>query len=212
MQILQYRYLVLIKSKSDCILPVMNRFSKRNLKLISLIIVIAFGLATKQGWLEHPLKTAQLSQPGLYNVIRTSDGDTIDVDMNGHTETIRFIGVDTPETHRPNSPVQCYGPEATTYTKALIGNNSVRLEADPEDTNRDRYGRLLRYVYLPDGTLLESKIISEGYGFAYTQFPFTKKDSFIASEMAAKLAGKGLWSSCQILVESNGRKQTNPVQ
>lgn len=185
--------------------------SKKNLKLVSILIFLLLGIATKQGWLEQPLEQARVNQPGLYNVTRVSDGDTIDVDMNGYTETIRFIGVDTPETKRPNSPVQCYGPEASAYTKALIGNNSVRLEADPEDTNRDRYGRLLRYVYLPDGTLLETKIISEGYGFAYTQFPFAKKESFIASEAAAKQAGKGLWTACQVEIEPSGRKQTNPA-
>jgi endonuclease YncB( thermonuclease family) len=190
----------------------MRRVSKRKIKLLSVLIILILGLLTNQGWLEGPLKQAKVSQPGLYNVIRVSDGDTIDVDMNGYTETVRFIGVDTPETHRPNSPVQCYGREASEYTKALIGNNSVRLEADPEDTNRDRYGRLLRYVYLPDGTLVETKILSEGFGFAYTQFPFEKKQEFIDTETRAKQAGKGLWSACQVTIEGNGRKQTNPAE
>lgn len=148
------------------------------------------------------------SQPGLYRVVNINDGDTIEIDMNGTTETVRFIGVDTPETHKPNTPVQCYGPEATTYTKQLIGNQKVRLQADPLNTNRDRYGRLLRYVYLSDGTLLEQKLIEQGYGFAYTYFPFSKSEEFKAYEQTAKKAGLGLWSACQVKVSSDGGQQT----
>lgn len=151
-----------------------------------------------------------VSQPGLYRVVTVDDGDTITVDMNGSTETIRFIGVDTPETHKPNTPVQCYGPQATDYTKNLIGKQKVRLQADPLNTNRDRYGRLLRYVYLPDNTLLEQKLLTEGYGFAYTFFPLSKAKEFEAYEQQAKAAGKGLWSACQVKVEANGVKQTSP--
>ena len=144
-------------------------------------------------------------------MVRFDDGDTIVVDMNGLQETVRFIGVDTPETHKPNTPIQCYGPEAANYTKRLIGNQSVRLQADPLDTNRDRYGRLLRYVYLLDGTLLAQKLITEGYGFAYTYFPFEKAAQFSAYEQQAKAAGKGLWSACQVQIEANGVKQTSPL-
>src|SRR3989338_6580515 len=152
----------------------------------------------------------QGSQPGLYSVVKFDDGDTITVDMNGTVETVRFIGIDTPETQHPDRPVECYGREAASYTKQLIGNQKVRLQADPLNTNRDRYGRLLRYVYLPDGTLLEQKLLSEGYGFAYTFFPLSKAKEFEAYEQQAKAVGKGLWSACAIKIEANGVKQTNP--
>lgn len=128
--------------------------------------------------------------------------------MNGRSETVRMIGVDTPETHKPNTPVQCYGPAAAAYTKNLIGKNKVRLESDETNQNRDRYGRLLRYVYLPDGRLLEKEIISSGYGFAYTSFPFIKKADFVRDEQQAKEANRGLWRNCTV-TEDNGRKQTN---
>ena len=131
--------------------------------------------------------------------------------MNGTTKTVRFIGVDTPETHHPDKPVQCYGPDAANYTKRLIGSQKVRLEADPLNTNRDRYGRLLRFVYLPDNTLVEQKLISEGYGFAYTYFPSSKNDQFNALEQQAKAAGKGLWSTCRVTTEANGVKQTQAL-
>lgn len=151
------------------------------------------------------------SQPGLYSVVKFDDGDTISVDMNGTTETVRFIGVDTPETHYPDRPIECYGPEASAYTKRLIGSQKVRLQADPLNTNRDRYGRLLRYVYLPDNTLVEQELITEGYGFAYTYFPFEKSAEFSAYEQQAKIAKKGLWTACQVKIESNGSEHTNPV-
>ncbi len=93
----------------------------------------------------------------------------------------------------------------------MIGSQKVRLQADPLNTNRDRYGRLLRYVYLPDGTLLEQKLITEGYGFAYTYFPASKNSEFSAYESQAKDAGKGLWSACKVNIETNGVKQTNPL-
>lgn len=150
-------------------------------------------------------------QPGLYSINHFIDGDTIAVNMNGSVETIRFIGVDTPETHKPNTPVQCYGEAAAAYTKQLIGSQKVRLQADSLDTNRDRYGRLLRYVYLPNGTLIEASLIANGYGFAYTDFPFEKSAEFMLAEQAAKTGGKGLWSACTVTVESNGRRQTNPA-
>jgi micrococcal nuclease len=155
--------------------------------------------------------TAEQNQPGLYEVTRFSDGDTITVDMNGTPETIRMIGVDTPETHDPDTPVQCYGPAASAYTKNLIGEQRVRLEADPTNQNRDRYNRLLRYVYLPDGRLVEAEIIKNGYGFSYTQFPFTKTEEFEALEAEAKAADRGLWGNCTVTVEESGREQTNPA-
>lgn len=172
------------------------------------LIVLLFLLAVHLRWIKGP---AQISQPGYYSIAHFTDGDTIAVDMNGKVEDIRMIGVDTPETHRPNSPVECYGQEAANYTQKLIGKSKVRLQADPLDTNRDRYGRLLRYVYLPDGTLIEDKLISEGYGFAYVLFPFSKTDDFKAKEQSAKTKGLGLWAACQVSVQSNGSEHTNPI-
>lgn len=177
--------------------------------VLVLVITLSVLLSKKLPSLHFDIEPPQ---PGFYTVLSFADGDTFDVDMNGKRETIRMIGVDTPETHKPDSPKQCFGQEASDYTRQLIGTQRVRLEADPLNTNRDRYDRLLRYVYLPDGTLVEDKLISEGYGFAYTQFPFTKAADFSAEENEAKAAGKGLWSACQIEIEASGREQTNPLR
>lgn len=187
----------------------------KKLSIPGLIIVVAVAAIQTTGILDTTQtkvqeKAAQ-SQPGLYEVTRFTDGDTITVNMNGTQEKVRMIGIDTPETHKPNSPVQCYGPAASAYTKELIGTQKVRLESDPQSTNRDRYNRLLRYVYLPDGTLVAEKVIRNGYGFAYTQFPFTKKAAFIQAEQEAERANAGLWGNCTVTEQSNGRKQTNDV-
>lgn len=186
-----------------------RRRSKQISSLIIALIILVVGYGQQQGWLKPAEEAATQNQPGLYNVSRFVDGDTIVVDMNGRKESVRMIGVDTPETHRPNTPVQCYGPAAAAYTKNLIGNQRVRLESDAKSQNRDRYDRLLRYVYLPDNRLIAEEVIKTGHGFAYTQFPFSKSDQFVHAEQAAKNANRGLWGNCTVTEEENGRKQTN---
>ena len=192
-----------------------RRFKKLRLtRRTPVWLVLASALlliAQHFGWLNVLGQTVQSSQPGLYHVSEFVDGDTIKVDMNGSTETVRFIGVDTPETHDPRKAVQCYGQAAASFTKNLIGSNDVRLEADPESTNRDRYDRLLRYIYLPDGRLVNAKIIKQGYGFYYPYFPFSKADEFHQDELAAQTQNRGLWSSCQPTATDEGGYTSNPV-
>ncbi len=189
--------------------------SEKRGRLFSLVVVLVLLSVITLAVANWPkidyhrvIKKAEVAQPGLYSVKNFNDGDTISVDMNGTVETVRFIGVDTPETHKPNTPVQCYGPEASDFTKKLIGNQKVRLQADPINTNRDRYGRLLRYVYLSDGRLVEEELLKGGYAFSYTQFPFQKAAQFDALEQTAKDNNLGLWGACQVIVEPNGREQT----
>lgn len=166
--------------------------------LVSLLVAL---LLIAWGWFaqRYPESANQLvghAPPGTYRVTRFDDGDTIVVDMNGHNEKIRFIGVDTPETQDPRKVVQCFGQVAGDFTKQLIGSQTVRLEADPLSSNRDRYNRLLRYVYLPDNTLVQAEIIKQGYGFAYTSFPFTKSQEFSELQKQARGQNRGLWKEC----------------
>jgi micrococcal nuclease len=179
-----------------------------SLLLIGISWLVFYG--QQHGWLSSAGKGVVAKQPGQYSINHFVDGDTISVNMNGHAETVRFIGVDTPETHKPNTPVQCYGPAAAAYTKNTIGTKTVRLVSDPLSTDRDRYGRLLRYVYLPDGTNLDQAIIENGYGFYYPYFPFTKSAAFAAAEQRAMAAHKGLWSNCQPIAKDGGGFQSNP--
>lgn len=150
----------------------------------------------------------------MYTVSRYVDGDTIEVDMDGTHEKVRFIGIDTPETHKPNTPVQCYGPAAAAHTKAVISKagGKVRLAADALSGNRDRYNRLLRYVYLPDGTLVNLLNIRDGYAFYYPYFPFTKKAEFAAAQQQAQAANRGLWGNCTPTpTDQGGYKMEQPA-
>lgn len=148
--------------------------------------------------------------PGYFEVIEVADGDTIVIDMNGQEERIRLIGVDTPETQDPRKPIQCFGKAATNYVTSLIADNPVRLDSDELSSNRDRYSRLLRYVYLPDGKLLQEEIIKNGYGFAYTNFPFTKSEHFKQLETYARENNLGLWSDCSPSLSEYGTFISNP--
>lgn len=178
---------------------------KRTLLTLITTLLVVYVVPYIQAQLLSPLPPPA---PGYYRVTKDADGDTIEVDMSGVTERIRLIGVDTPETHKPNTPVQCYGPEASALTKAALGGKTVRLEADRTGDNRDRYNRLLRYVYTEDGTLWNKHLIEQGAGFAYTQFTFTKKGEFIQAQSAALAAKRGLWTACQPR-NIDGRWQTN---
>lgn len=184
---------------------------RRHVPFIVVVLCIFVYAGQSLGWFSFASKTAESSQPGLYAIDHFIDGDTIAVNMNGKVESIRFIGVDTPETHKPNTPVQCYGPQAAAFTKATIGNGRVRLASDALSTDRDRYGRLLRYVYLPNGTLLDELLIQKGYGFAYVYFPFTKSKQFLADERAAQASKTGLWGSCHPTANKYGGYNSNPL-
>lgn len=195
----------------------MKLTQRQRKKLVAALValaLLAIGAISEHYHVKLPLEN-QVAQnnvvsSGFYKVVKFDDGDTIVVDMNGTKETVRFIGVDTPEVKDPRKPVQCFGHAASAFTKQLIGDHPVRLEADPDNTNRDRYNRLLRYIYLPDGTLVNAEIIKQGYGFAYTSFPFTKKAEFKNYENEARQNNKGLWGSCETGKDERGYNTINP--
>jgi micrococcal nuclease len=130
------------------------------------------------------------SHADTFRVKRVVDGDTLLL-TNG--ERVRLIGVDTPETKHPQKPVQRFGREAYLFTRELVEGKEVRLEFDWQ--RRDKYGRLLAYVYLTDGTFLNAEIIMQGYGFAYTRFPFKYLEEFRKYEREARENKRGLWKS-----------------
>jgi len=128
------------------------------------------------------------SHAEIYKVKRVIDGDTLLL-ING--ERVRLIGVDTPETKHPQKRVQYYGREAYLFTKQMVGGKEARFEFERQ--KRDRYGRLLAYVYLSDETFLNAELIKQGYGFAYTRFPFKYMEEFRRYEREARENRKGLW-------------------
>jgi micrococcal nuclease len=133
-------------------------------------------------------------------VTEVVDGDTLKVSIAGQPQTIRLIGVDTPETKDPSSPVMCYGAEATAKTQELVdlANGHVLLEKDVSKT--DRYGRLLRYVWLVhlDGRrMLNEELVKGGFAQVSTYPPDVKyQDAFLAADREARESGAGLWGAC----------------
>lgn len=127
---------------------------------------------------------------GWETVVRVVDGDTVEL---ADGEKVRYIGINTPETVKSNAPVECYGHEASVYNKQLVEGRRVRLAKDVSD--RDRYGRLLRFVYLEDGTFVNDILVREGYAYASTFPPdVSKADEFTAAQAEARDARRGLWS------------------
>jgi len=136
-----------------------------------------------------------------FRVARVIDGDTLDIDhpdrRNGHRTTrIRLWGVDTPETVTENTPVQHFGPQASAFTKRLCRNADVRLELRAERT-RGLHGRLLAYVYLPDGRMLNAELIVQGCGYADPRFDHPRKREFAALQRQARNRRRGLWENAR---------------
>jgi micrococcal nuclease len=135
-------------------------------------------------------------------VTRVVDGDTLKARLPGQDEeqTIRIIGVDTPETKDPNREVTCYGAETTAKAEDLIDRVQGQVELEKVISETDRYGRLLRYVWLPnsDGrTMLNEELVKGGYARAVVFPPDVKyRDRFSAEEARAKQQHLGLWGAC----------------
>ncbi len=129
-----------------------------------------------------------LPSRGPFRVTRVLDGDTLVLD-NG--ETVRLIGVDAPETHHPEIPVQRFGEESTEFLRRFAEGFECTLEYEPSSI-RDQYGRLLAYVFVGD-RLANAEIIRRGYAYAYTRFPFRRQAEFIALEREARERQYGLW-------------------
>jgi len=133
--------------------------------------------------------------PGLTpaTVTRVVDGDTIEVEIAGQEYTLRYIGINTPETVDPRRPVQCFGHEASDFNKQLVDGKAVGLEKDVSET--DQFGRLLRYVWL-NGEMVNATLVREGYAQASAYPPDVKYQDFFSSLQAeASDAGRGLWGA-----------------
>jgi micrococcal nuclease len=131
----------------------------------------------------------------IYKVVHVVDGDTLDVDIDGRKTRIRVIGIDTPETVDPRKTVQCFGVEASNKAKQTLSNQFVTIESDPTQDDKDRYGRLLRYITLSDGTDYGFFMISNGYAHEYTyHISYEKQSDYRQAESDARDNNRGLWS------------------
>lgn len=138
-------------------------------------------------------------EEGTYEVIRIVDGDTIVLFIDNEEVKVRLLGIDTPETVDPRKEVECYGKEATEALKAFLSGQRIRMEEDPTQGDQDRYGRLLRYIYLLDGTHINLEMIRLGFAHEYTYaIPHRFQSAFLEAEKVAAQEKRGLWGdSCQ---------------
>lgn len=136
------------------------------------------------------------TQKGIYySVTLVVDGDTIKISKDGKEETLRLIGIDTPETVDPRKPVQCFGKEASNKTKELLLGRKVAIEQDASQDTRDKYGRLLVYVYRDDGLFFNKYLLEEGYAHEYTYaVAYKYQAEFKKAQQAAQTQQKGLWA------------------
>lgn len=130
-------------------------------------------------------------------IMHVRDGDTVEVRLEGTDVPIRLIGVDTPESVHPNQLVECYGPEASRYTKQFLGED-VALWRDPTQDAYDTYGRMLAYVGLPDGSILNALLLDTGHGkeYTYQKRHYLERDHYLTLQRNAKTALAGLWGAC----------------
>jgi len=156
----------------------------RYIVAIAALAIVAGLVANKVAPTEASTKT----------VTRVIDGDTIKVG----TETVRLIGIDTPESVKPGTPVECGAKQASAFVKALATGRHVRLITDPTQDTRDRYGRLLAYVELEDGTDVQREVLLAGWAsvYVYEHRPFRRLSGYRNAMEAASSARRGVWGHC----------------
>ena len=166
-------------------------------RLVPLLLVVLAACGLGRASSPASPKTAVAGSAGAAVVSREVDGDTIHVRIAGTDEKVRFIGINTPETHGPGGLRECFGQEAAAHLAALLPvGTAVNLVADVD--LRDRYGRLLAYVYRSrDHLFVNLAMVQQGFAEAYTFPPnVAHVDEFVTAAAKARDAGRGLWSRC----------------
>ena len=194
--------------------PNQVKFIMGLIALSAILIIFPFSardlpyINTVDGVVEQAVNDKKL-RTDFYKVTRVVDGDTIEIAYNNNIKNIdgeiqsdienkkvRLIGINTPETVDPRRPVQCFGKEASAYMKSLVEGEIVQLEYDNTQGKTDKYGRILAYIYMEDGQMVNKKMIAEGYAYEYTyNTPYKYRDSFKAAQVLAEKGGRGLWSA-----------------
>ncbi|MGW8184616.1 MAG: thermonuclease family protein [Candidatus Moraniibacteriota bacterium] len=169
---------------------------------------------------KEELKTEEIKPPvegkkkqeERFKVLNVVDGDTLAVEINGQKEVLRLIGINTPETVDPRKPVECFGNEASNKAKEILTGKMVKLEEDVTQGNLDKYNRLLRYVYLEDGTNFNKLMIEKGYAYEYTyNTPYKYQTDFKAAQEKAQREKRGLWADDTCSGELNKKTEATPV-
>jgi micrococcal nuclease len=160
------------------------------------LLIAAFVVAVIAIW-RPPTPGGGAGVPSSDGVVtRVVDGDTIHVSLAGQDETVRYIGVDTPESVKPGTPVQCFAKAASAANERLVHGRRVRLAYDAE--RRDRYGRLLAYVYrAEDDAFVNARLVQDGYARTLTIPPNVRyADRFAVLARGAREQQRGLWRAC----------------
>lgn len=172
----------------------MNTVLKLLIALLLFIGIIYLIRDPNLSSVQLPLTIPSLEEKETVLVTKVIDGDTIEIEGG---KRVRYIGIDTPETEDPRRKVQCFGQEAYQKNKELVEGKEVRLEKDVSE--KDKYGRLLRYVYIGD-VFVNDYLVREGYARASSFPPDVKyQEQFRQAEKEAREQNRGLWSSCNKL-------------
>lgn len=157
--------------------------------VLGIIIILVRNYEQKQ----H-ITTAQDSRTNA-QLVRVVDGDTIVVNINGDEEKVRIIGINTPESVKPNSPVECFGKEASIHITELLNRpGGLIIEPDPTQNTRDRNGRLLAHIFVGDINIGQ-QMIADGYAYEYTyRIPYIYESEYRTAESEARNNNRGLWS------------------
>jgi micrococcal nuclease len=165
-------------------------------RLLGFLVVLAVAAYTATAG-DDSGGSSERGQQSAGRVVRVVDGDTIHVAVDGRREKVRYIGVDTPESVKPGTPVQCFAKRASAFNRRLVDGERVRLVLDDEP--RDRYGRLLAYVYrVRDGRFVNAALVRGGYAQPLSIPPnVAHAKAFRRLASTARRGGRGLWSACQ---------------
>lgn len=179
------------------------------LPLVCLLVLFSLQLFYKEP-AKQPVTPTEKKVQGIATqsakVTKVVDGDTIKLESG---QTVRLIGIDTPETVDPRRGVQCFGKEASDKTKELLVGTLITLEKDVSET--DKYGRLLRYVY-KDGAMINQLLVEQGYARSSSYPPDIKhQDLLRQAEQEAREANRGLWSTCESSSNATPTTPTTPT-
>jgi micrococcal nuclease len=175
--------------------------------------VIQIASATNSGLIDNKNKATNTDYT-FYSVTSVVDGDTVKINMDGKIETLRLIGLDTPETLDPRKLVQCFGKEASNKAKELLTGKKVRIETDPSQGSKDKYNRTLAYIYLEDGLFYNKYMIEQGYAHEYTyNIPYKYQTEFKEAVKKAQESKIGLWSpnTCNGITTSAKKPKSAPI-
>lgn len=168
----------------------------KHLKKAGILLLLGIIIILLQNY--DSQRNIEISQDSQLNaeLVRVVDGDTVIVSINNKDERVRIIGINTPESVKPNSPVECFGKEASAHiTELLNQSGSLRIETDPTQDTRDRNGRLLAHVFSGDVNIAQ-QMIADGYAYEYTyRVPYIYQSEYRSAEKDARENERGLWSS-----------------